>query len=95
MFNPKKPDKIRVVFDPAAKNKGQSLNLLLGTGPDLLNSLISIFLRFRNNNIAIVLDVEVMFHQVRVKLSDCDSLWFLWADTPKENSKVETFEYTC
>ena len=74
VFKPKKPDKIRVVFDPAARNKGQSLNLLLGTGPDLLNSLIGIFLRFRNNNIAIVPDVEVMFHQVRLKLSDCDSL---------------------
>ena len=66
----KKTDKIRVVFDAAAKNKGQSLNLSLFTGPDLLNSLIGVLLRFRNNNTAIVADVEAMFHQVRLKLSD-------------------------
>ena len=59
LFNPKKTDKIRVAFDAAAKNKGQSLNLSLCTGPDLLNSLIGILLRFRNNNIAIVDDGDV------------------------------------
>ena len=91
VFNPKKPDKIRVVFDAAARNKGQSLNLSLCTGPDLLSSLIGVLLRFQNNNTAIIADVEAMFHQVRVKPSDCDSLRFLWADTPEENSKVETY----
>ena len=92
LFNPKKPDKIRVVFDAVAKNKGQSLNSSLCIGPDLLNSLIVVLLRFQNNNIAIVPDVEAMFHQVRVKPSDCDSLRFLWADTPEENSEVQTYQ---
>ena len=67
VINPKKPDKIRVVFDTTAKNKGQSLNSSLYTGPDLLNSSIGVLLRFRNNNILIVADVEAIFHQVRVK----------------------------
>ena len=80
MFNYKKPDKIRVVFEEAAKNKLQGLNSSLFTSPDFLNSLIVVLLRFRNSNIAIVAHVEVMFHQVRVKPSDCDSLQFLWAD---------------
>ena len=92
VFNPKKPDKIKVVFDVAAKNKGQSLISSLYTGPDLLNSLIGVLLRFRNNNIAIVADVEVMFHLVRVKRSDSESLRFLRADTPEENSKIETYQ---
>ena len=39
-----------------------------------------------------VADVEAMFHQVRVKSSDCDSIRFLRADTPEENSKVETYQ---
>ena len=65
LFNPKKLDKIRVVFDAAAKNKGERLNWSLCTGPDLLNSLIGVLLRFRNNNIAKVADTEAMFHQVK------------------------------
>ena len=55
------------------KIKG-SLNSSFCTRPDLLNSLIGVILRFRNNNIAIVTDVKAMFYQVRVKPSDCDSL---------------------
>ena len=84
MFNPKK---IRVVFDVVVKDKRQSLNSSLCTGPDLLNSVIGVLIRFRKNDIAIVADVEAMFHQVRVKPLDCDSLQFLWADTPEENQR--------
>ena len=84
VFNPKK---IRVVFDVVAKDKRQSLNSSLCTGPDLLNSVIGVLIRFRRNDIAIVADVEAMFHQVRVKPLDCDSLQFLWADTPEENQR--------
>ena len=58
----------------------------------MLNSLIGVLLRFRNNKIAIVTDDEAMFHQVMVKPSDCDSLQLLWVDTPDENSKVETYQ---
>ena len=92
VFHPRKPGKPRVVFDAAAQYKGKSLNSTLCTGPDLLNSLMGVLLRFRNHNIAIVADIEAMFHQVRVEPSDSDSLRFLWADTPHENSKVETYQ---
>ena len=34
-----------------------------------------------------IADVEAMFHHVRVKPSDCDSLRFLWADTPEGKFK--------
>ena len=34
-----------------------------------------------------------MFHQVRVKSSDRDSLWFLWADSPFEDpTKIDTYQ---
>ena len=92
VFNPTKSDKIRVVFDAAANNKGQHLNSSLCAGPDMLNVLIGVLLRFRNNNIAMVADVEPIIHQVKVKSLGCESLQFLWGDTPEQNSKVETYQ---
>ena len=75
VFDPRKPDKPRVVFDTAAHPyKGKSLNSSLCKGPDLLNSLMGVLLRFRNHNIAIITDTEAMFDQVKVEPSDCDSL---------------------
>ena len=53
-------DKIRVVFDAAANNKGQRLNSSLCTGPDFLNCLIGVLLRFRNNNITMGADIEAI-----------------------------------
>ena len=50
VFNPQKPDKIRVVFDSAAENRGVSLNKLLLFGPDLANSLLGVLLRFRKHD---------------------------------------------
>nr|XP_027235545.1 uncharacterized protein LOC113826820 [Penaeus vannamei] len=39
VYHPKKPSRIRCVFDSAAKFRGTSLNDVLMTGPDLNNSL--------------------------------------------------------
>ena len=73
-----KPDKVRAVFDCAAKYKVTSLNNNLIRGPNLINSLIKVLMRFRKEREALVADVEAMFHQVFVKLSHVDSLRFLW-----------------
>lgn len=40
--HPQKPGKIRVVFDPAVETDGVSLNKLLLSGPDLMNSLLGV-----------------------------------------------------
>ena len=47
-------------------------------GPDLNNRLDAVLLRFRKESIALVADVEAMFHQVLVSPRDRDSLHFLW-----------------
>ena len=78
VFNPQKPGKIRVVFDCSAKCHGTSLNDQLLQGPDLTNSLVGVLSRFREERIALMSDIEAMFHQVRVRPSDCDALRFLW-----------------
>ena len=78
VLNPKKPNKVRVVFDAAASLKGVSLNSQLVTGPDLLNSLFGVLVRFRLKPVALVADIADMFYQVLVPDHDSDSLRFLW-----------------
>ncbi|KAK3742103.1 hypothetical protein QZH41_020261, partial [Actinostola sp. cb2023] len=78
VYHPKKPDKIRVVFDSAAECNGISLNKLLLSGPDLTNSLLGVLLRFRQNPVAVVADIEQMFHSFKVKKEHRDFLKFLW-----------------
>ena len=83
----KRKKTIRAVFDCAARYKGTSLNQVLLQGPDLANSLIGVLLRFRQEHVAIMADIEGMFHQVRVNEEDVDFLRFLWwpdGDTSKE-----------
>ena len=49
VYNAKKPGKIRVVFDCSAEWKGQTLNQHLLSGPDLINNMSGILLRFSKN----------------------------------------------
>ena len=76
--NSHKPDKVRVVFDCAAKYKRTSLNDNLIRGPNLMNSLIGVLMRFCKERVALVADVEAMFHQVFLKPSHVNALRFLW-----------------
>lgn len=78
VVHPAKPGKVRVVFDCSAKYRGRSLNDQLLQGPDLTNSLVGVLTRFRQEPIAIMSDIEAMFHQVRVRPEDSDALRFLW-----------------
>nr|XP_027238609.1 uncharacterized protein LOC113829610 [Penaeus vannamei] len=51
VYHPKKPSRIRCVFDSAAKFRGTSLNDVLMTGPDLNNSLLGVLLRVQKNRV--------------------------------------------
>ena len=73
-----KPEKLRIVFDCAAKFRGTSLNHQLMHGPDLTNNLFGVLNRFRQAAIALVSDIEGMFHQIKVDPKDYDALRFLW-----------------
>ncbi|KAK3732687.1 hypothetical protein QZH41_009335 [Actinostola sp. cb2023] len=88
---PKKPDKIRVVFDCSAEFAGQSLNRHLLQGPDLTNSLVGVLCRFRQEQVAFVCDIESMFHQVRVNEEFRDLLRFLWWDQGDTTKEPEEF----
>ncbi|XP_077972264.1 uncharacterized protein LOC144427252 [Styela clava] len=80
VMNQHKPGKVRVVFDAAAKYGNVSLNDCLMSGPDLVSSLLGVILRFCRGRIALVADVEAMFHQVRVTPQNTDALRLLWWD---------------
>ena len=58
VLEPNKPSKIRVVFDAAAKHNNILLNEKLLKGPDLLNSLIGLLMRFRKDEYAVMEDIE-------------------------------------
>ncbi|XP_062538068.1 uncharacterized protein LOC134206382 [Armigeres subalbatus] len=81
--NPNKPDKLRIVWDAAAKVNGLSLNSVLLKGPDLLTSIVSVLYKFREFKVAVVGDIVEMFHQVLVNPIDQHSLKFLWRNCDK------------
>ena len=54
-----------------------SLNFLL-QGPVLTNSLVGVLVHFRQEAVAVVADIEAMFHQVKMAPEDCNALRFLW-----------------
>lgn len=78
VFHPKKPDKLRVVFDASAKFKGMSLNDNLLAGPDLTNSLVGVLIRFRQDVVAFQGDIKSMFYQVHLPSADMDYFRFIW-----------------
>ncbi|XP_039902265.1 uncharacterized protein LOC120742861 [Simochromis diagramma] len=78
VYHPQKPNKIRVVFDCSARFQNTSLNEHLLSGPDLTNTLVGVLCRFRKGRVAVMCDVERMFHQFHVAPKDQDYLRFLW-----------------
>ncbi|XP_066927415.1 uncharacterized protein [Clytia hemisphaerica] len=92
VFNPNKPGKIRLVFDAAAKFQGTSLNDALYTGPDLLNNMLGVLMRFRTHHFAFSADIEGMFNQVKVNQEDTQSLRFLWKEDIDSPDQPDTYQ---
>ena len=92
VFHPKKPEKTHVVFDCSAKYRDTSLNGQLSQGPNLTNSLVGVLTRFRKGPVALMVDIESMFLQVRVPLEDANVLRFLWWPNGDLQSEPEQYQ---
>lgn len=78
VYHPQKKDRIRGVFDASAKYQGISLNDVLLQGPDLINNLLGVIMRFRCENVAVTADIEQMFYCFEVNDKDRNYLRFFW-----------------
>ena len=82
VYHPNKPGKIRVVFDLSAEYKGKCLSKELLPGSDLKNQIRGVLLRFREEHVRVMGDIEAMSHQVKVPDTQCIFLKFLcWEDS--------------
>ena len=92
VFNTNKPGKIRVVFDCSAEVGGDSINGNLMTGRDLTNQLIRVPIRYREEHVAIMADIEAMFYQVKVTEKHRSFLRFLWREDSEINKGIVDHE---
>ncbi len=92
VYHPKKPGQIRVVFDSSARHQGVSLNDVLLTGPNVNNSLLGVLLRFKRERVAVMADIQQMFHSFVVAKEHRNYLRFLWYDDNDLNNEVLEYQ---
>ena len=83
----------RIVFNASAKYKGISLNDCWAKGPDIMNNMLGILIRFRENEVAIAGDIKKMYHSVHLSQLDQHMHRFLWRDLDL-NAPVDTYMMT-
>ena len=79
----------RVVFNSSQKYKGYSLNTSWDLGPDVMNNLHGVLMRFRNDRFAAQGDVTKMFYMIRIPKSEQMMQLFLWKFPGEE--KIRAF----
>ena len=83
--------KPRVVYDGPAVYQGCSLNACLYQGPDNLQQLGDVLVRFRQHKIAFVCDIKEMFLQFEIPAHQRDLLRILWFENNDLNGRILTF----
>ena len=61
---------VRIVFNSSSVVQGQKLNDYWMKGPDLLNNLFCVVLRFREKEVALVGDISKMYHCILIPERD-------------------------
>ena len=78
--------KLRVVYDGSATTdtRNYSLNDCLLTGPNLIPQIFDLLVRFRQNPVGMVADIEKAFLMIGINEEDRDMLRFLWLKDAKD-----------
>ena len=83
--------KVRVVADAKCKYNNKSLNDAVLSGPNTINDLVEVLIRFRMRAVAIMGDVGEMFLQVSLAEEDRKYHRFLFRGSPEE--PIEEYEF--
>ncbi|UYV64996.1 hypothetical protein LAZ67_3002688 [Cordylochernes scorpioides] len=86
---------IRPVYDASCKSSKRSLSLndCLETGPNLIELLPEILIRFREKKIGAIADIRKAFQTIGIDEKERDYLRFLWWDE-QDPSKIRTLRHT-
>ena len=80
----KKSTPVRIVFNSSSVYQGHALNDYWLKGPDLLNSLFGVVLRFREREVAVMGDISKMYHRILIPEADQHVHRFLWRNLETE-----------
>ncbi|XP_070408825.1 uncharacterized protein [Nothobranchius furzeri] len=83
---------VRLVWNSSQKYKGLSLNDILIKGPDVLNPIRAVLLRFWTGVFAALGDIRKMYNSVWLEAREVHLHRFLWRDT--EESEIEEYAIT-
>ena len=76
---------VRLVLNTSLRYKGLSLNDILMKGPNALNNLFEVQLRFRSYQVALVCDLKKMYQSINTKLTERYIRLVVWRNMNTEN----------
>ena len=94
VYNHNRPGKIHVVLDLDAEFQRTLINKSLLPSPDLANQIVGVLLRFREEPVAVTVDFEALYHQVKIPVKQRSFLQFLWWKNSDPQNEVVDDEMT-
>ena len=79
----------RIVFNSSLKYNNHMLNDYWVKGPDLVNNLLGVLIRFRENLVGVAGDVRKMYHSVKISELDQHTHRFLWREMRNDRKPDE------
>ena len=69
---------VRIVFNSSSTFQGHALNDYWKKGPDLLNGIFGVVVRFREKEVALLGDISKMYHRILIPERDQHVHRYLW-----------------